>query len=348
MNYKKVLLGMSGGTDSSTAAMMLIQQGYEVVGVTFIFYQEGEEDNHHLKDAKTLAARLGIKHLVYDARDTFREQILSYFIDGYMSGITPVPCVKCNNMLKWPLLAKLADEMGIYHISTGHYVNTVVSEDGRIRISCGTDPDKGQSFFLWGLPVDILKRMLLPLGNITKSEVREFAAQEGYQSVAEKKDSLGICFCPGDYRDFLLKNIPEGSVREGFFFDESGKVIARHKGYPFYTVGQRRGLGLNLLQAVFVKEIIPSENKVIIAHGKDMYKDEFYIKDIHFNYPDEIKDAVLICKIRYRKQANECKITLLGGGTAKVSLLQPLNAIAPGQAAAFYSDNIVIRGGIII
>ena len=283
---------MSGGTDSSVAAMLLQKQGYEVTGVTFIFYQDDASENRHLEDAKTLAGKLGIRHIIYDATEIFKDEILSYFIDSYMQGITPVPCVKCNNLLKWPLLAKIADENDIRYISTGHYVKTI-TENGRIHITCGKDPDKDQSFFLWGLPEEILQRMLLPLGDMTKTEVREFAAKEGFLNVAKKKDSLGVCFCPGDYRDFLKKNLPEGSISQGCFYDMNGKFISKHEGYPFDTVGQRRGLGVNFQKAFFVKEIIPAENKVILAHNEDMYKTEFMIENCHFNYPDEINQTLI-------------------------------------------------------
>ena len=217
---------MSGGTDSSVAAMILQEQGYEVVGVTFLFHDDGKE---HLDDARALAERLKIRHIVYDARELFREKILSYFVDEYMAGRTPVPCVLCNNYLKWPLLAQIADQEGIHHIATGHYVRTV-RDNGRIHITTGIDPDKDQSFFLWGLPVSILERMLLPLGEMTKTQVREYAAERGFKKVSVKKDSLGVCFCPGDYRDYLRKQIGIAAISPGHYVNESGKIIGKHDG----------------------------------------------------------------------------------------------------------------------
>lgn len=335
---------MSGGTDSSTAAILLQEQGYEVIGVTFRFHEGGD---HHVEDAQALALRLNIRHIIYDARELFKEKILTYFVEEYMAGKTPVPCVLCNNYLKWPLLAKIADEEDARFIATGHYVRTQRT-GGRIHIVAGTDPDKDQSFFLWGLPVSILERMLLPLGDITKTEVRAMAAERGYQKVSVKKDSLGVCFCPGDYRDYLRSQIGPSAVEPGDYTDAEGKVLGKHEGYPFYTVGQRRGLGINFQKAVFVKEILAEENRVVLAHLEEMYKTVMYLKDIHINYPDEVgHDKEVICKIRYRKQETPCRVDILGDGKARVTFLEPVNSVAPGQAAAFYRDGMVLGGGII-
>ena len=198
---KRVLLGMSGGTDSSVAAMRLLEAGYEVIGVTFRFY-ELNGSTEYLEDARSLAEHLGIRHITYDAREVFNKQIIEYFVQEYMAGRTPVPCTLCNNYLKWPLLAELADEMGIFYIATGHYVRKVKLED-TYYITSAADSDKDQTFFLWGLKQDILRRMLLPMGDITKVEARALAAERGFRKVATKKDSLGVCFCPMDYRSFL-------------------------------------------------------------------------------------------------------------------------------------------------
>ncbi|WP_336524903.1 tRNA 2-thiouridine(34) synthase MnmA, partial [Bacteroides acidifaciens] len=230
---KRVLLGMSGGTDSSVAAMRLLEAGYEVTGVTFRFY-ELNESTEYLEDARNLAERLGIRHITYDAREVFNKQILEYFVHEYLAGHTPVPCTLCNNRLKWPLLAEIADEMGIFYIATGHYVQKVKLED-TYYITHAVDPDKDQSFFLWGLKQDILSRILLPMGGITKVEARAWAAERGFQKVATKKDSIGVCFCPMDYRNFL-KNwlVSNGQilvgnswpwsamVKRGRFVDEKG------------------------------------------------------------------------------------------------------------------------------
>ena len=371
---KRVLLGMSGGTDSSVAAMRLLEAGYEVTGVTFRFY-ELNDSTEYLEDARHLAERLGIRHITYDAREIFREQIIEYFVQEYMVGHTPVPCTLCNNYLKWPLLSKIADEMGIFYIATGHYVRKVKVDD-TYYITYAADSDKDQTFFLWGLKQDILRRMLLPMGDINKVEARAFAAERGFQKVAVKRDSLGVCFCPMDYRSFLKKWLvsncqpqvsncqPQVSVgqpqvsagqtwsaevRRGRFVDEKGDFIAWHEGYPFYTVGQRRGLGIHLNRAVFVKEIRPEKNEVVLASLQALEKTEMLLKDWNIvNRERLLGHADIIVKIRYRKQENHCTVTVTPDNFLHVQLHEPLTAIASGQAAAFYKDGLLLGGGIIV
>ena len=344
---KHVLLGMSGGTDSSVAAMLLQESGYQVTGVTFRFYEK-DNSTEYLTDAKNLAGKLGIEHITYDARDVFRKGVIDYFIREYMDARTPVPCVVCNNLLKWPLLAQIADEMGIRNISTGHYVRKT-EIDGSYYIRCAADGDKDQSFFLWGLPQAILQRMMLPMGEITKKEARQYAAMKGHDKVSKKKDSIGVCFCPFDYQRFLKKHIAENEITQGRFIDETGTFIGWHEGYPYYTIGQRRGLGVHLNRAVFVKEIDKEKNEIVLAPLRALEKNEMILK----NWTLVNKDLVLnksdvIVKIRYRKQANTCTVTVSEEGHLRVELHEPLTAIAPGQAAAFYRDDIVLGGGIIV
>lgn len=432
----RVLLGMSGGTDSSVAALLLQEAGYEVTGITFRFY-ELNGSTEYLEDARALAGRLGIEHLIYDARRLFQSTIIDYFVSEYLHGRTPVPCTLCNNYLKWPLLKQVADERSIYHLATGHYVNKRLIGD-HYHITCGRDRDKDQSFFLWGLPQEILRRMLLPMGDTTKVEVRQLAAERGFHKVAGKKDSLGVCFCPMDYRGFLRKVVAETSslrpssevasmllptdsipddtldnqatqvssselissslalqvplstrqslpsmlspfsfttqtpvsslsedlglsqeekggkqhpvITPGYFYDETGTVVGRHEGFPFYTIGQRRGLGLqHLNRAVFVKEIIPEENKVVVAPLSALEKNEMVLKDWNITNPALLfGQNDIIVKIRYRKQANHCTVTLTPDNLLHVQLHEPLTSVAPGQAAAFYKEDIVLGGGIIV
>lgn len=357
---KRVLLGMSGGTDSSVAAMRLLEAGYEVTGVTFRFY-ELNDSTEYLEDARELAGRLGIRHVTYDAREVFHLQIVEYFVREYLAGHTPVPCTLCNNYLKWPLLAKIADEMGIFYIAMGHYVRKVKQGD-TYYITYAADSDKDQSFFLWGLKQDILRRMLLPMGDITKVEARAWAAEKGFRKVATKKDSLGVCFCPMDYRSFLkewlVRNgqqlVRDGQrwsdvVRRGRFVDEKGHFVAWHEGYPFYTIGQRRGLGIHLNRPVFVKEIHPDTNVVVLGSLQSLEKTEMLLKD--WNIVDEerlLGHDDIIVKIRYRKQENHCTVTVTPDNLLHIQLHEPLTAIASGQAAAFYKDGLLLGGGIII
>ena len=338
---------MSGGTDSSVAALLLQEQGYEVVGVTFLFYQSDMMDQH-IFDARELCEKLGIEHLVHDARTLFHEKVVSYFIDEYMRGNTPVPCTLCNNYLKWPLLKQLADERGIYYIATGHYVQKVQIEN-HYHITCGADPDKDQSFFLWGLPQNILERILLPLGGYTKVRIREIAAERGYLKAAKKRDSLGVCFCPMDYRTFLREHLSTDAIQPGNFYDEDGNLLGKHEGYPFYTIGQRRGLGIHLNKAVFVKEIYPTENKVVLGELASLNKQSLILKEWVLTNPDLVfNHSDVIVKVRYRKQENLGTVTLTEDGLLQVILDEPVPAIAVGQAAAFYRKNVVLGGGIIL
>ena len=338
---------MSGGTDSSVAALLLQDAGYEVVGITFRFYEK-DGDTEYLDDARELCNRLGIEHIISDQREVFRSTIIDYFIREYMAGHTPVPCTLCNNYLKWPLLRQIADQMGIYYIATGHYVQKQLI-DNHWHIINGADEDKNQSFFLWGLPQDILERMVLPMGGLTKQRVREIAEQRGFIKAARKKDSLGVCFCPMDYRTFLRENVSVEAIQRGEFVDVDGNFIAMHEGYPFYTIGQRRGLGIDLNQAVFVKDIIPSQNKVVLGNLRSLERSQMRLKDWNIINPDQLlnKDDVIV-KIRYRKQENHCTVTILPDNTLHIRLHEPLTAIAPGQAAAFYRNGVVLGGGIIM
>jgi len=346
---ERILLGMSGGTDSSVAAIRLQEAGYEVVGVTFRFYEK-DGVTGYLDDARALAGRLGMEHVTYDARDLFRSRVIRYFVDEYLAGHTPVPCTLCNNELKWRLLAQIADERGIHWLATGHYVRKVV-RDGKCYIAPAADRDKDQTFFLWGLRQDILQRALFPMGDITKTEARAFASERGFREVAVKKDSIGVCFCPLDYRSFLRREVPaELLPGKGRFVDEEGAFLGWHEGYPFYTVGQRRGLCLQLNRAVFVKEISVERNEVTLAPLSSLYKQEMWLKE--WNLVDRYRVFLaeeLIVKIRYRKQANRCRVLLTVDGLLHVRLLEPLESIAPGQAAAFYDEaGLLLGGGIIV
>lgn len=344
---RSVLLGMSGGTDSSVAALLLQDAGYRVTGITFRFYEK-DGNTEYLDDARELCDRLGIRHLVYDVLEEFQQRIINYFIREYLEGRTPVPCTLCNNYLKWPLLQQVADEQGCDYFATGHYVQKQ-QIDGYWHITQGADPDKDQSFFLWGLPQSILQRMLLPMGTLTKTRVREIAAERGFLKAARKRDSLGVCFCPMDYRTFLQEHVTDGRIMPGNFYDEQGNFLGKHDGYPFYTIGQRRGLGIHLNKAVFVKEIHPASNRVILSDNlQALEQHEMILTDWNITNPSALLGQNdVIVKIRYRKQANRCTVTRTTDGNLHVQLHEPLAAIASGQAAAFYRDNVVLGGGII-
>ena len=337
---------MSGGTDSSVAAILLLEQGYEVIGITFRFWEEGE--NAHLQDAISLAAQLGIQHITYDARQVFKEKIVQYFLDEYLAGRTPFPCVKCNNELKWKLIIDEADRLGCENVAMGHYTN-IVFENNHYFVQEGKDADKDQSFFLWGLTQGQLSRIIFPLGQFHKTDVREMAAVRGYKRVSEKKDSLGACFCSGDYRPFLKSQLaePDKFIYPGSFVDEIGNHLGNHHGFPLYTIGQRRGL-MHLNRKVFVKEIRPETNEIVLAPLSSMYKTNFKIRDVNVVDKNLFSNEFdIICRIRYRKQNTLCRVIFQDNNNAKVELAEPLESIAPGQTAVFYRAGKVLGGGFI-
>ncbi len=343
---QSILLGMSGGTDSSVAAILLLEQGYKVIGITFRFWEQDE--NKHLEDAQRLAQQLGIEHICYDAREVFKQTIVRYFVDEYLSGKTPFPCAKCNQELKWKLVLQEAERLGCEKVAMGHYTQ-IVENQGRYFVCEGVDGDKDQSFFLWGLTQEQLSRIVFPLGKLHKSTVRQMAAERGFQYVAEKKDSLGACFCTDDYRPFLKSQLDEPSkhIFPGNFIDEQGLILGIHKGYPLYTVGQRRGL-IHLNRKVFVKEIKPKTNEIVLAELAKMYKSDFLVQ--HYNVVDKAlftDEFDTICRIRYRKQNTLCRLVFLDDENLEVQLAEPLESIAPGQTAVFYRDGMVLGGGFI-
>ncbi len=344
---KRVLLGMSGGTDSTVSALLLQDMGYHVTGITFRFYEKGNNTGY-LEDAASACRFIGISHLIYDARDLFESQIIQYFISGYLAGRTPVPCTICNNQLKWPLLNRIATEKGIGYIATGHYARIVEKEDF-FHFFCGKDQDKDQSFFLWGLSQEIMKRIILPLGNYTKKEVRTIASYRGLSEAATKKDSIGVCFCPGDYQRFLRERVSPEYLQPGYFYNTKGEIIGNHQGFPFYTIGQRRGLGIHFQYPVFVKEIKPETNSIILDQLSGLYKTEMELKDYNFFNENRILNGqVVTCKIRYRKQATPSVVRKIDGNRLHIKLLEPLESIASGQAAAFYDNDCLLGGGIIV
>ncbi|MDD3078977.1 MAG: tRNA 2-thiouridine(34) synthase MnmA [Paludibacter sp.] len=344
---QKILLGMSGGTDSSVAAILLMEQGYEVLGITFRFWEEGV--NSHLQDARNLARQLGIEHYVYDACDIFRETVVRYFTEEYLAGRTPFPCVKCNNELKWKLILEEADRLGCEKVAMGHYVR-MEKDNGLFFLREGVDPDKDQSFFLWGLTHSQLSRIVFPLGKYFKTEIRRIAAKNGFKQMSEKKDSLGACFCSGDYRPFLKSQLaePQKYIYPGNFIDEQGQILGTHQGYPLYTVGQRRGL-IHLNRRTFVKEIRPETNEVVLTSLQNMYKTVFMVYNV--NVVDSKlfgPDFNTIIRIRYRKQNTPGRVVLLENNTARIELAAPLESVAPGQTAVFYRDGRVLGGGFIV
>jgi len=344
---KRILLGMSGGTDSSVSALLMQKSGLEVIGATFVFSELEKQNQKNIKDAKQLAEALNIKHHVIDLHAEFKEKIIKRFIQEYSEGKTPFPCAFCNPELKFKNLKQLAAQYKCDFIATGHYA--IVAEDGGKKyISKGTDPEKDQSFFLWGLNEEIINSLILPLGKLYKTQVRKMASEHGLSDyLAEKKDSTGICFIEGNnYRKYL--NDKGITAVEGNFVNRTGAVLGKHNGIINYTIGQRRGLGINLNKPVFVSEIRAAKNEIVLDEFNALFKTKIWIKNIHFVHFESIKHNVkYIVKIRYRLQETQCKINILDGNHAEIHLMEPVAMVANGQTAVIYKDNRVIGGGFI-
>jgi tRNA-uridine 2-sulfurtransferase len=276
MSKERILLGMSGGTDSSTAAILLQQQGYTVVGVTlrmFDHHQKPGAEPTFIADAQALAAKLGIEHFVVDVRNDFNELVVADLVNQYLTGRTPFPCAICNPLVKWKALFNLADRLNISKVATGHYVQ-MVQQSKQLYIASGADPDKDQAFFLWNLKTEWLPRIVFPLGGMHKTEVRAFAAINGFEQIAKQKESMGICFLPnGNYHQFIEKELINRGlvVGEGDFVDSNGQVIGKHKGFYHYTIGQRKGLDHGQNRPLFVIGTEATKNQVRLGNYDELF-----------------------------------------------------------------------------
>ena len=354
---KRVLVGMSGGIDSSAACIMLQEQGYEVVGVTMRtwdipshFSSPEQEQPDEIMEAQAVAARLGIEHHVADVREEFRKVIVQYFIDEYMRGRTPNPCVMCNPLFKERILCEWADRTGCQWIATGHYCQ-IEKRNGHCYIVTGDDATKDQSYFLCKLPQEILERMLLPLGGMTKETVREYLAQKGFEAKAKGGESMEICFIDKDYRDFLREHCPDIDERigPGWFVDSKGLKLGQHKGFAYYTIGQRKGLGIALGEPAYVLKINPEKNTVMLGNA-DQLKTEYMLVEppVAPDIEELLTCPNLSVRIRYRSRPIPCQVLQLpDNGYLLVKFATEASAITPGQSAVFYDGNRVLGGGFI-
>ena len=356
----KVLLGMSGGIDSTVSAMLLLEQGYEVVGVTFRTFDSIKESClarekgccsvDSIMEAKHNAQRMGFEHHIVDFRDTFREHVIGNFIDEYMHGRTPNPCVLCNSHIKWGEMLRVADELGCPYVATGHYARIQSFRD-HTYLACAADTRKDQTYFLWMLTEDNLRRTIFPLGDLTKQEVRVIAREHGYPALAEKKESQEICFVTdNDYRSFLRENVTDYDriIREGNYVNAEGKVLGRHCGYPNYTIGQRKGLGIALGHPAFVTAIRPETNEVVLGANDDLYQTELTATQVRIRDPKWLAESPVVqARIRYKSQPVDAEVELHDDATATLHFREPVWGITPGQSLVLYKDNLVIGGGII-
>jgi tRNA-specific 2-thiouridylase len=352
----RVLVAMSGGVDSSAVCLLLRDAGHEVVGMTMRVYDlpqqftENNDEPDFIIKARRLAQHLGIEHHVVDVREEFRRTIVQNFLDEYSNGRTPNPCVLCNRDFKFRLLSEMAQQYHCELMATGHYVKKVV-HDHKHFLLLGDDLRKDQSYFLWRVPQDTLQRCIFPLGEMEKTEVRKYLDAKGFEVHAKQSESMEICFVEADYRDFLRQQRPElaETVRGGNFVDNSGRKLGEHLGVPFYTVGQRKGLGIALGKPAYVLRLNAAKNTIVLGDEADLLTSVFFIEDpVFVDEAEAFAHEALTVRVRYHSKPVACRMERLPDThLILVRTQQPVSAITPGQSAVFYIGNRLVGGAII-
>lgn len=356
---KRVVVGMSGGVDSSVAAYLLKNQGYEVIGVTMQIWQDeapfavqaegGCCGLSAVEDARRVAEQLDIPHYVMNFKQEFKKQVIDYFVEEYLMGHTPNPCIACNRYVKWEALLKRSLEIGADYIATGHYARIIRLPEGRLTIRNSVTAAKDQTYALYSLTQEQLARTLMPVGEYTKDQIREIAREQKL-AVADKPDSQEICFVPDDdYAGFIDREAGDRVPGPGNFVDCSGKVLGRHKGITHYTVGQRRGLELPMGERVFVTKIRPETGEVVIGSNQDVFSSELVCDRVNYMAIEDLSAPLQVrAKIRYNHGGEECVIGKLPDGKVRCRFVRPVRAVTPGQAVVFYRDDYVLGGGTIL
>lgn len=354
---KKALIAMSGGVDSSVAALIMKNEDYLCIGATMILADEKlisdpEKaccNQENIKDAKAVADKLNMEHFVYDFSEHFRESVVERFVCAYQCGETPNPCVDCNRYIKWGLLFDKAEELGCDKIVTGHYAQVVYDEkSGKYLLKKGVDHSKDQSYVLYSITQSQLKKIALPLGSMSKEKAREIAMENNFIT-SHKKDSQDICFVPdGDYAAFI-ENYTGKTFPAGDYTDKDGNILGRHNGIIRYTRGQRKGLGIALGKRTFVLDVNVSENKVVLGENEDLFSRELIATDVNLISIDAITDGMdVMAKIRYNHTEQPARVYNAGNNNIKVIFDQPQRAITKGQAVVLYDGDTVIGGGKIV
>lgn len=359
MGKTKVLMAMSGGIDSTVSAMLLLEQGYELVGVTFRTFDSIRESClakekgccsiDSIMEAKRMAGNLGFEHHILDFRDTFRSHVIGNFVDEYMNGRTPNPCVLCNSSIKWGKLLDMADEFGCEKIATGHYAQ-IVESDGHVYLANAADTHKDQTYFLWMLTEQNLARTIFPLGGYTKQQVRQMAAERGYVKLSQKTESQEICFIPNnDYRDFLAQQVPDFAekCKNGDFIDKNGMVVGTHNGFQNYTIGQRKGLKVAFGTPKYVTKIDAATNRVTLGDRDDLLSTTLTAAQCRFTDAEKLSvNPHVMARIRYKSPATEATIAI-EGSRCSLQFDEPVWGVTPGQSLVLYQGGKVVGGGFI-
>jgi tRNA-specific 2-thiouridylase len=356
----RVLVAMSGGIDSTVTAMMLHNQGYEVIGITMKTWDYANSGGNKketgccsldsINDARQVSVDMGFHHFIVDIREEFGDYVIDNFVEEYLAGRTPNPCVLCNTHIKWEAMLRRADQLDCDYIATGHYAK-ISQENGRYFVQKAKDRHKDQSYVLWGLSQKCLARTLFPLGNYLKEEIRKMAYDWGYAELSKKAESYEICFVPdNDYRGFLKRKVEglEDQVKGGFFVNKHGDVLGSHEGYPFFTIGQRKGLGKAFGKPMFVTDILPESNTVVLGDLDDLLRNGMHVYKINsMKYESIPIGGEYITQIRYNDQGTLARIVSSEQDQIEIEFYANVKGIAPGQSAVFYENDDLVGGGII-